>query len=343
VLAVGHEERPANARGVAIRVGSLQDTPIPSASPVMILGSGLSMVDAWLMLAARQHTGPILVVSRHGLLPMAHRRAEPISIDAADVPFGTSLPYFTRWFRKLVGDVVGAGCDWRSVVDGLRPFNQRIWQNWTPHSRQQFLRHLRPWWNIHRHRLPQQMHARLQEAVARGKVQLLAAEFLGTGVVQAEGIVDPHASARIRARGKRGSKDVAVARVCDCGGVSVGVDASSNPLIQSLVGNGQARPDPLHISLDVTPDCALIDASGRPSRRVLVVGPLTRGAFFEIEAIPDIRLQCAALATRILNGHLRSNWRELLPQWPLHRRRQDPRGCPRHGGVGGKGSNFQRG
>jgi uncharacterized NAD(P)/FAD-binding protein YdhS len=90
-----------------------------------------------------------------------------------------------------------------------------------------------------------------------------------------------------------------VARVYDCGGVTNDVDQSSNPLIRQLVADGRARPDRLHIGLDVTTDCALVGADGAPSKRLFAIGPLTRGTFFEIEAVPDIRVQAAGLAVRL--------------------------------------------
>ena len=295
VLAVGHETQPARSRGIAVRVGSERDTPLPGDAEVMILGSGLSMVDAWLSLADADHRGPITVVSRNGLLPKGHRDVPPISIDSADVPFGTSLPYFMAWFRELVGETEAHGGDWRSVVDGLRPYNQRIWQSWSGHTRRQFLRHLRPWWNIHRHRLPPELHDRLVRAVASGQVQLVAAEFIG--VERADG----HVRAQIRRRGSRNRETLLVDRVYDCGGVSVDVMSSSNPVIRNLVANGRARADALHIGLDVDEHCAIIDRDGKATDRLLVIGPLTRGRFFEIEAIPDIRVQAATLAARILS------------------------------------------
>jgi uncharacterized NAD(P)/FAD-binding protein YdhS len=38
-----------------------------------------------------------------------------------------------------VRETVASGGNWRGVVDALRPFNQRIWQNWSLRSRQRFL------------------------------------------------------------------------------------------------------------------------------------------------------------------------------------------------------------
>jgi len=294
VLAVGHEEQPARSKGIAVRVGSSADTPLDPEAPVMILGSGLSMVDAWLTLAQAEHRGPITVVSRHGLLPKEHRQVDKFALDAADVPFGTGLLYFCEWFIETVEEARRAGFDWRSVVDALRPFNQRIWQSWSVGARRRFLDHVRPIWNIHRHRLPPDLHRRLRDAVASGQVTLIAGKFLdlrreGAGVV-----------ATVRRKGVANTEDFRVARVYDCGGVSVDVGQSSNPVARRLIADGVARPDRLHIGLDVTEQCEVISADGVAAERLFAIGPLTRGTFFEIEAIPDIRVQCAELAGRLL-------------------------------------------
>lgn len=65
--------------------------------------------------------------------------------------------------------------------------------------------------------------------------------------------------------------------------------------IADLLSSGQARIDPLRISLDVTGDCEVIARNGVPSRRLYAIGPAARAAFWEITAIPDIRDQVARL------------------------------------------------
>lgn len=293
-LAVGHETQQARGRGIAVRVGSPEDTPLDFQAEVMILGSGLSMVDAWVSLAEAEHGGPIKVVSRNGLLPTAHMDVAPITIAGDVVPFGASLVVLLGWFRGLIRRVEAEGGDWRSVLDGLRPHNQTLWQSWTEAQKRQFLRHLRPWWNIHRHRLPPDLHERLVAAIARGQVELIAAEFLA---IEAAG---DNVLATIRPRGTARREVISVARVYDCGGVSVDVRASGNPVVRHLVESGAARPDRMNIGLDVDETCALVNGDGQASRRVHVVGPLTRGRYFEIEAIPDIRVQCANVARQML-------------------------------------------
>ena len=295
VLAVGHETQPARGKGIAVHAGSDRDTPLDPSAHVMILGSGLSMVDAWVSLSDARHTGPITVVSRNGLVPRGHLDVAPLDIDAADIPFGAGLASLTRWFRSLVREAESQGQDWRSVVDGLRPYNQRLWQSWPEREKRQFLRHVRPWWNTHRHRLPPELQEGLLRSIASGQVKLVAAEFID--IERA----DDKVRATIRPRSTSLRQVMDVARVYDCGGVTVDVRASANPVIQHVIRTGMARPDAMRIGLDVDEHCALIGADGAVSRRIHVVGPLTRGRFFEIEAIPDIRVQSAALAQTILH------------------------------------------
>jgi uncharacterized NAD(P)/FAD-binding protein YdhS len=76
-------------------------------------------------------------------------------------------------------------------------------------------------------------------------------------------------------------------------------DNSQNPLIRALLARGAAQPDPLSIGLDISEDYALMDRFLGRSRRVLALGPLTRSAFWECTAIPDIRVQCGHVAQRV--------------------------------------------
>ena len=59
----------------------------------------------------------------------------------------------------------------------------------------------------------------------------------------------------------------------------------------------------MHIGIEIGVDCAIINRDGIPSRRLFAVGPLTRAAFWEIIAIPDIRNQCAELATQLVRSY----------------------------------------
>ena len=294
VLATGHDEAPATDQNFALRVGSAEDTPLDPDARVLVLGTGLSMADAWLTLQHRGHKGEVVAVSRRGLLPWPHQKGNPIKLDSADIPLGTELSYFVDWFHKLVRETEKAGGNWRDVVDGLRPFNQRIWQNWPATAKRRFLEHTKAWWDIHRHRMAPQIHAKVSEAVRSGRLRLLAARVLDT---QPDG--DHGRKVRLLPRRSRETETLHVGRVYDCTGIVKDVSTGSIAVIRSLTDRGLARPDPLRLGLDVTPDCAVIDTSGSVSDRLFAVGPLTRGTFFEIDAVPDIRNQTARLAGRL--------------------------------------------
>ncbi len=293
ILAVGHEERPSPDQAYAVRPGGPEDTPLDADAPVLILGTGLSMVDTWLALENAGHRGTITAVSRRGLLPSAHRKGRPIRLDRADIPLGTELSYFVSWFRNLIRATEKAGGDWRDVVDGLRPFNQLIWQNWPATAKRRFFEHTKAWWDIHRHRMAPEIHARVTKAVADGRIRLIAARV-------AEVERDEHGlTATLQLRHTTRLETVRATRVYDCTGIVSDLSAGSNPVVRSLIDRSLARPDPLRIGLDVGQDCSIISGNGAPSERLFAIGPLTRGAFLEIDAIPDIRIQCAGVAKHL--------------------------------------------
>lgn len=293
VLAAGHDSAPASEQDYATRIELDNDLAGDPASTVMILGTGLSMADAWLTLEHRGHQGNVIALSRRGRMPMPHRPSKPMALDSAEIPLGTELSYFMRWFRDLVDVSKDSGGDWRDVIDGLRPFNQKIWQNWPEGAKRRFLEHTKAWWDIHRHRMPPAVHQRVSAAVASGQLTLVAGRLLNVAGENGSRVVS------VQRRHSRNVEQFEVAQIYDCTGIVKDVSKGSLQVIRSLIDQGFARPDPLRIGLNVTTNCAVIDANGKVSDRLFAVGPLTRGTFFEIDAVPDIRTQCAWLARQI--------------------------------------------
>jgi uncharacterized NAD(P)/FAD-binding protein YdhS len=292
VLATGHEASMPPAACYADPWIAPSDAGIHQNAGILILGSGLTMIDYVLSLLFAGHRGPIVALSRRGLLPNAHRQVAPLRIDAADVPFGSSAALL-RWLRTLAAAQTGDGGDWRSVVDGIRPFTQQIWQHLPLPARRSFLEHARAWWDVHRHRMAPEVTVRINAAIAAGGLSVVAGKLC---------TVEPSTSGarvRYRRRGEDLAETMQVAKIIDCRGIVMNPLEASNPALRSLFSQGLARPDPLHIGIDVATDCAIIDRAGTPSERLFAVGPLTRAAFWEIAAVPDIRNQCVELAKRI--------------------------------------------
>jgi uncharacterized NAD(P)/FAD-binding protein YdhS len=125
---------------------------IQPSDAVLVLGSGLTMVDVAILLADRGHRGPILALSRRGLLPTEHlptRRAPPSEpLDAPPTAHG-----LLRQIRQEIAHAERAGSGWRAVLDAWRQRVPLLWHRLPSAERRRFLRHLRPYWDVHRHRM----------------------------------------------------------------------------------------------------------------------------------------------------------------------------------------------
>lgn len=265
---------------------------------VLILGSGLTMVDTVVSLLDRGHRGRIHAVSRRGLLPRLHMAAGIDDLPRAwqfEPPLsGRSLVQLLRAIRGACRAAAQRGEDWRIVVDGLRLHTPRLWQEMPHHDRARFLRHLRPWWDVHRHRSAPRVMARVLDAIQRRQLAIVAGRI--DEIVDA----DSAPSVTVRLRGTDQRRRFAPARIIDCTGLTPDLATLDQPVIRQLLAQGIARADALNLGLDVGADGALVDAKGRGSRDIFAIGPITRGTFWEITAVPDIRVACERLAQRLL-------------------------------------------
>lgn len=266
---------------------------IPPQAPVVLIGSGLTMIDTALALLDGDHRGPIRAISRRGLLPQLHEPTRPLSIVADALPRTTSLTRITQWLRKRVRDAAVDGIGWRSVVDGLRPHLQDLWRRLPIEERRRFLRHLRPWWEVHRHRLAPEVGAMIEAAMQRGQLTVQAARIVRLEPTPLGVTLD------IRHRRTGRQETLQAAWAINCSGPESNYFATQDPLLRDLITRGVVRPDPLGLGLDVTEQGAVINNKGVVSRRLFALGPITRGTFWEVTAVPDIRFHCARLATHL--------------------------------------------
>lgn len=253
---------------------------------ILLLGTGLTAVDAALSLDAAGFQGRIFAVSRRGLAPRGHAEREAMTAPDEDLPSNcVALLRRVRARSNLIG--------WRSAVHELRSVTQAIWAGAGDGERRRFLRHLRPWWDVHRHKLAPAVFARIEEMQAAARLVVG-----GARLVSAEA-VDGQAQVRLRGRGTDTVETLRAARIVNCTGPEADIVRSGEPLLASLLGAGRIRADPLRIGIDVDPDCRTLDSAGEASDSLYAIGPITRGAFWESVAVPDIRVQAQRVAERI--------------------------------------------
>lgn len=259
------------------------------AGPVLLIGAGLTMVDVALSLHDAQPGRPMLALSRRGLTPLEHDGAPPLVLPTPPANDLSPLEAFS-WLRTAAAEH-----GWRTAIDAIRPATQALWRGWSAAQKQAFLRHARPFWDIHRHRLAPLVARRIGALRATGQLVLTAGKIRGLRL-EADGF----ALCRWRGRGQDTGYAFRAVRVINCTGPTGDVLTSSDPLIQDLVRRGLARPDPLRLGFDVDDDNRVRDLSGEASPTLLAVGPATRGTSWETTAVPDIRIQAAAVAEMVL-------------------------------------------
>ncbi|PZM08183.1 FAD/NAD(P)-binding protein [Rhizobium tubonense] len=254
---------------------------------ICILGSGLTMVDQVIALRAHGHRGRIHLLSRRGLLPHSHA--------AHRAPFTPTLPERTTEISAILAALRLAaknGGDWRGLMDGLRPMTQGIWQELTKQQRGRFLRHALPWWNIHRHRIAPAVFAQFDALVRDGTV-VVHAGFL-------QSIEEEGARPILRYR-QRGSDEIEALRadwIVNCTGMErAGIGHS--PLLREMQAVGMVRADDLGLGISVDSQSQVLGTSGERQPGLFAVGALTAGQFWEITAVPDIRVQAKKVAEKI--------------------------------------------
>lgn len=290
VLATGHVT-PDQVREWPLMGAWEEPQDIPQQGRIVIVGSGLSMVDQVLTILRSGHHGPILSVSRRGLLPRDHAKTSPMFIDIKDLPLGKPISTLLAWARKLALTAELNGGTWRDAVDGIRPHVRRLWRALPTAERARFLRHAATWWDVHRHRIPPQSQIKLDQAIIDGQLTIRKGAFQTALSRSAGGY-----SAYIRRFRSQEVDAIAAARVIDCRGVRRDPELHASALVADLLKEGAARIDALRIGLDVDGQGRLLRPDGSASARVYTIGPASRAAFWEITAIPDIREQVAQLA-----------------------------------------------
>lgn len=276
-------------------IGSLANQKLES---VLLLGSGLTMIDAALRLAAiRPRVHHIRVLSRHGWLPQAqateHRPAiKPHVVAPLNGAHGSALELL-RVFHELVRNVESRGGDWREVIALVRGRLPEIWQDLDVTQRARFLRHARSLWDVHRHRVPAGPLGAVQSLARKGVLEVCA------GRMESANLVDDGVEVFWRPRGAQRSRAWIVDRVVNCTGPDSRVANHADPLVQSLIANGWIRPDAHGLGIDVAPDGRTLARDGTPVEGLFYIGPWLRARDWEATAVPELREHARALARRL--------------------------------------------
>lgn len=276
---------------------------LPREARLLLVGTGLTSVDALGRLETLGHQGRITCVSRHGRWPAVHRviaaAAAPAPAAASPIidPIALAASPRTalRHVRAAVAALVREGGDWRAVIDALRPHTAPTWRAWDAAARRQALRHLRSPWDVHRHRMAPAAGAAVERLRVRVDVETRAARIISTGLAPDGGV-----AVEMQRRGMPGTEALHVDAVLVGLAPVIAPSQRQDPLARALLGRGLVRDDAAGFGFDVDAEGRPLDASGRANPGLYAIGPLLRGRDWETTAVPEIREQALALATNLL-------------------------------------------
>lgn len=308
VLAIGHRPPPdpigkfwsgPRNRFIADPWQAFATQAIGPDDPVVILGCGLTSVDAVLSLAVPSRTAPITLISRRGLVPQSHAAVaippvdlQPLVTELLAAPGGVKVKMLFGRLRRIAKDLVAAGQNWRGVVDGLRRHTASLWQTIPCAERRRFLSRLRPYWEVHRHRMALGVAEKFNQLLDQGMVRIVC------GSVASAQADESQVRIYVRERGDDRLREFHAGYVINCTGPTAPNSAESNPAIGSLLVHGWAQPDELSLGLETTAEGNVVDFRGAAWPDLFIVGTLRKPALWESTAVPELRQQAADVARR---------------------------------------------
>ncbi|CAM6111196.1 unnamed protein product [Calypogeia fissa] len=275
----------------------------PNGATIALLGTGLTAVDAIITLLAKNWTGTIRAISRHGLLPHSHFKKDElqsIASVAADFPpanvnlCALTLNDLANMVEQHCERLRGLGFSPAILVDKMRPITQKIWQSWPLKDKREFMSRYAARWNILRHRIAPTLHTQIEAAISSGLLKVSA------GSIQMVSACGDKLS--IETCDQQGaSHKVEASLVVNCTGPQTAFSKTRSYLLRNILRRGLIDPDGLDMGVCVSSDFCATDRKCERSPIFYVIGPLIRGTLWETIAVPELRQQARQVAQSLLD------------------------------------------
>jgi uncharacterized NAD(P)/FAD-binding protein YdhS len=268
---------------------------LPRDGRLLILGSGLTALDVIAFLEQHGYRGAASIVSRRGLLPAPHTadgsHGTPLG-EAAIATAPTELRALLRWGRAHVAATVARGAPWQHAIDALRPHVARLWRGLPAPDRAAFVRGVRPYWDVLRHRAPGDVVALVEAWQRDGRLERLAGA-IATCRPTSDGL-----DVTLRLAGGA-TKEVRYHAIVRCIGPALTRGEVDAPLVHDLIERGVAAADPAGLGIVTDERGRVVGRDGSASTRLYALGALRRASSWETTAVPDISVHAAELAKMI--------------------------------------------
>lgn len=290
VLAVGHEIKPIftqlpanmviqNPWAENVLTGAKEWT-----SPVLCIGSGLTMIDVLLSVRKAGYAGEIVAASTTGQVPRTHEAPTPAAqFTESELTQQKTLSSVLRLVRTRIDQTK----DWRAVIDALRPHTIPLWKRLTTAQKRKFFVRLNTFWSVHRHRMAPEIAARIDAEIAAKKLT----------VMRSKSII-PSADGAVTIRTDQGEVTLRPSVIINCTGFELNLEKSNNPLLRQLSANRLVEPHETHLGVAADP---LYRAWGALHPKLYVLGSMLSGQLLESTAVPELREQATVIAKSLLS------------------------------------------
>lgn len=262
---------------------------------VLIIGTGLTMVDNVISLKDNGFKGKITAISTHGYFPLSHKKRKPYTDILNDLHPPYDLLGLYRIFRKHIKYVLSHGITGEAVVDAIRPKTQELWMSLSIEDKIQFMSHIRHLWGVARHRLPKEIFRQMKALIADEQLEIIAGRIREIREING-GVYVLYSE---RSTGKL--CELIINRVINCTGPVTDINKLDSLLMKNLITRGLITSDEMKLGVNALPDGTIIHADNSVSDYLFTLGSLLKGILWESTAVPELRVQAKSLSEILLN------------------------------------------
>ncbi len=247
---------------------------------VILLGGGLTALDAVSALVEQNHQGKVFVITPRAIFPPAQapwsRQNEPIW------PNPITPSSLVRFIRNYLPNSPTDSSEWQCAWEELRPDLNRIWQGFTNHQRRILMKHFGWLWNLYRFRASPQSIEAYQQLKQNGQIEFSCgrAQQIELGD-QSIKVLDGN------------GKTVTGHWLINCTGVA------RDALLDQLILDSLAIPDSLNQSIAVNQEYAVLQPTKEAYPNLWMIGPATMGSIGDVVAASAIAKQAEQLANKL--------------------------------------------
>jgi uncharacterized NAD(P)/FAD-binding protein YdhS len=252
---------------------------------IVLLGAGLTALDAIYALAAQGHRGPITVVGPRPLFPPSQapwtRQNQP------NWPEKLSPAKLLRFMRHYLPLLPTTSTEWQSAWEELRPNLNSIWQQFTPHQRRIVFKRLGWAWSLYRFRASPQTIKAYEQLKANHQIRFALGRAKQIEYSESTIAVQLNNGQRIEAD-----------RIINCTG------AGTDSFLNQLIADAIAIPDPLGIAIAVDRNLNVIKPGLQAWNNLWMLGPATMGSLGDVIAASAISKQAEVLVRAVKTGKI---------------------------------------